>query len=818
MDKATYDDSLKNDIFNICNALGGFERIQNKDGSEKQIYRPGDECLACLKDLKEYLRLEGQVKIDVLHLLYSYETFNTDLIPILLNCTNLDNKRQNRLALACVELMVIMTWPEDPNEQARKMLEREDEEDDNSDIGANIDKRKEEHNIKKRKEKSFSKIKELVTARSRYKFYVLKKSIVMRQIYLLLEKYLIVESKGRSERDNNIIQLLLNFCRNLLAIDDPPNSESLSKNKRSQIHYDLILEFKDAQLIDLFLKLSTNKEEALEWDIILIDIFYRIFFGVNPDSLFINIKKETMWKAQKLLDEELSKREKRNNVNPHYKGSVWIINPDGPDLVVHKQQALKGDGLQALDDVKKKKYEKTKPFDDFDKSRKHRILNPQVQDCLKYIALYFLENGFKFLLRSLKKDLINGEYDEVPQTMVHYSYIVCYFLELRLLLKSKDIRVPSSRTESNPKDLHDFEIVAKVMDGDGIQLTFRMIRFLRERKLWSELHFVVEYLKQIFLTIKMLTISKDVCEKWVADELQLEIYRELMNLEIITELVREYKPHSHSIGYLQSVTAAAHVLLQLLENYAKSNKYMDCKKSRPRKRKNEKSHTTEDDFGSKVANDEHDESSENEQNQYINYKAIFEKVENKFANETIVKNYVMLLEEYQEVDSETIKHITMMFFRIARHCHLEAMFFKLSIMEIFYRILNDYSSTKKRLTYPQKDLKNFIEWIVNKLIIQFGKNPLMYAELLFPKNINDVKLLQGGYVYEIETKKQSDRSKNRSLRSPSVIPDDIPDNISDDIPDLIPDHIPELIPELIPESDGPASKNADEPVAQTIVD
>ncbi|CAI2169132.1 10035_t:CDS:2 [Funneliformis geosporum] len=672
MNKATYDDSLKNDIFNICNALGGFERVQNKDGSDKKIYRLGDECLSCLKDLKEYLRLEGQVKIDVLHLLYSYETFNTDLIPILLNCTNLDDKRQNRLALACVELMVIMTWPEDPNEQARDMLEREDEEDDNSDIGGNIDKKLEEYNIRKRKEKSFSKIKELLTARSRYKFYVLKKSEVMRQIYLLLEKYLVVESKERSERDNNIIRHLLNFCRNLLAIDDPPNSESLSKNKRSRIHYDLILEFKNTKLIDLFLKLSTSKDDALEWDIILIDIFYQIFFGVNSDSLFMDIKKETMWKAQKLLDEELAKKERRNNVNPHYKGSVWIINPDGPDLVVHKQKALKGDGLQALDDVKKKKYEKTKPFDEFDKSRKHQILNSHVQDCLKYIALFFLENGFKFLLRSLKKDLIN-----------------------------------------------------------------------------------VEYLKQIFLTIKMLTLSKDVCEKWVADELQLEIYRELMNLELITELVREYKPHSHSIGYLQSVIAAAHVLLHLLEKYSKSNKYMECKKSRPRKRKNEKSHTTEDNFDSKVADDYRDESSENEQNQNINYKAIFEKVENKFANEIIVKNYVMLLEEYQEIDSETIKHITMMFFRIARHCHLEAMFFKLSIMEIFYRILNDYSSTKKSLTYPQKDLKNFIEWIVNKLIIQFGKSPLMYVELLFPKNISDVNLLQSGYGYDIETKKQS---------------------------------------------------------------
>src|SRR5438045_7589729 len=132
MDKATYNDSLRDVIFNICNALGGFETVQ-----KKHIYQPGDECLACLKDLKEYLRLEGQVKIDVLHLLHNFETFNTDLIPILLNCTNLLDKRQNRLALACVELMVIMTWPEDPRSESREILEREDEEDDNIDIDVN---------------------------------------------------------------------------------------------------------------------------------------------------------------------------------------------------------------------------------------------------------------------------------------------------------------------------------------------------------------------------------------------------------------------------------------------------------------------------------------------------------------------------------------------------------------------------------------------------------------------------------------------------------------------------------------------------------
>src|ERR1043165_270415 len=101
MDKVTYDSSLKEVIFNICNALGGFETV-HKNNSEKYVYQPGDECLACLKDLKEYLRLEGQVKIDVLHLLHNFETLNADLIPILLSCTNLDDKRQNRLALACV--------------------------------------------------------------------------------------------------------------------------------------------------------------------------------------------------------------------------------------------------------------------------------------------------------------------------------------------------------------------------------------------------------------------------------------------------------------------------------------------------------------------------------------------------------------------------------------------------------------------------------------------------------------------------------------------------------------------------------------------
>ncbi|RIA89771.1 timeless protein C terminal region-domain-containing protein [Glomus cerebriforme] len=768
MDQATYSDSLRDVIFNICNALGGFETVQKNDGSRKHTYRPGDECLACLKDLKEYLRLKGQVKIDVLNLLYNFETFNTDLIPILLYCTNLHDKRQNRLALACVELMVIMTWPEDPNEQSREILERDDE-DNNIDFDINNSTKNEEHNNKKRKEPALSKIRELLTARSNYKFYVLKKSAVIYQIYLLLERYLGIVTKERTERDQNIIRLLLNFCRNLLAIDDPPNSESLSKNKRSQVHHDLILEYKNAKLIDLFLKLSTNKEDALEWDIILIDIFYHIFLGVNPNSLFVDIKKETMWKAQKLLNEELVKKGKRNNVNPHYKGSVWIINPDGPDLVVHKQKALKGDGLQALDDIKKKKYERTKPLDEFDRLRKQQILNPHVQDCLKSTALSFLENGFKFLLRSLKKDLINGEYDDIPQTMVHYSYIVRYFLELRLLLKQKNtiysylsssVSSDDRQKEPHSKNLYDFEIISKIMDGDGIRLAYRMIRLLREKKLWSELHFAVEYLKQNFLTIKVLASSEDVNEKWIADELQIEIYRELVDLEIIPELVREYKSHSQSIGYLQSAVATAHVFLQLLENCVKSNKYVEpCKKLQPLKKKNDKSHTTKETLDSNIMKNYHDEESENEEPN-INYKVIFGKIENKFVNEITVKNYTLLLEEYQEIDSESIKHVTMMFFRIAKHCQLEAMFFKLSIMEIFYRILKDYSDTKQRLNHPQKDLKTFIEWIVNKLIIQLKKNPLMYIELLFPKNISDVKLLQNEYVYEIENKK---RLKSRKV-------------------------------------------------------
>ncbi|GBB84673.1 hypothetical protein RclHR1_11240003 [Rhizophagus clarus] len=761
MDRATYTDSLREVIFNICNALGGFETVQQRDGSRKQIYQPGDECLACLKDLKEYLRLEGQVKIDVLHLLYSFETFNTDLIPILLNCTNLYDKRQNRLALACVELMVIMTWPEDPNEQSREILERENDGGSNIDIDVDFNENNEEHNNKKRKEPALSKIRELLTARSNYKFYVLKKPTVIQQIYFLLEKYLGIVTKERTERDQNIIRLLLNFCRNLLAIDDPPNSESLSKNKRSRIHHDLILEYKNAKLIDLLLKLLANKNDALDWDIILIDIFYHIFLGVNPNCLFIDIKRETIWKAQKLLNEEMTKKGKLNNVNPHYKGSVWIMNPDGPDLVIHKQKALKGDGLQALDDIKRKKYERTKPLDEFDKLRKHQILNPHVQDCLKSTALSFLVNGSKFLLRSLKKDLINGEYDEIPQTMVHYSYIVRYFLELRLLLKQEntidpDFTLSSSssiddrRKESYSKNLYDFEIVSKLIDGEGIMLAYRMIRLLREKKLWSELHFAVEYLKQSFLTIKVLASSDDIYEKCVADELQSEVCQELLNLEIIPELVKEYKSHSHSIGYLKSVIATAHVFLHLLENCLKSNKYVEPhKKSRLRK----KNHTTKETLDSEII--DYYEKNENEvQNQDINYRDIFEKIENKFANEIIVKNCIILLEEYQEIDSESIKHVTMMFFRIAKHCKLEAMFFKLSIMEIFNRILKDYSSTKQRLDHSQENLKIFIEWVVNKLITQLEKNPLIYIELLFPKNITDVKLLQNGYVYEIENKKR----------------------------------------------------------------
>lgn len=116
----------------------------------------------------------------------------------------------------------------------------------------------------------------------------------------------------------------------------------------------------------------------------------------------------------------------------------------------------------------------------------------------------------------------------------------------------------------------------------------------------------------------------------------------------------------------------------------------------------------------------------------------------KFISDEIIKNYCKILEEYNKLDDEELNYIVEFFYRIWYKYDLEGMFYKITIMFLFSRILDDIGH-RQEVTLGQDELLSFILNISNKLLSELPKNSLLYVELLYPKNSEDCKISQQGY-------------------------------------------------------------------------
>jgi replication fork protection complex subunit Tof1/Swi1 len=97
-------------ITSLVSALGGFSIDDDHGG-----YKLGDDALEVLRDLKKWIRFydEKTNRMDVARCLAEANIVGSDLLHILATWppTDNNNKYKARIALACLELMVPLTWP-----------------------------------------------------------------------------------------------------------------------------------------------------------------------------------------------------------------------------------------------------------------------------------------------------------------------------------------------------------------------------------------------------------------------------------------------------------------------------------------------------------------------------------------------------------------------------------------------------------------------------------------------------------------------------------------------------------------------------------
>ncbi|TPX63475.1 hypothetical protein SpCBS45565_g06554 [Spizellomyces sp. 'palustris'] len=727
-------------LLSICAALGGYEEkeVLGKDGQtvlEKQ-YVMGDEALACLRDVKRLLRKEDALSKErnIVRALGRWKILQTDLIPILMNA---HAANQDKIAQAVVQLFIPLTWPVDST---------------SADAA------------------------ELLEIQRGYKEAFLKEGVLAAILEELL-KPLSVNHRERSDRDNGLIGLILTLFRNLLAIKDVQAAVTATTEKymQSTLQEHLIQCMEKADIIQLLLSFagSMDQREYAEWNLILMEIFYYFFLERDPEAILAESKTASIELARLLEEEERRKRrEARKPASRHSRfggtlsfklsvGNRSVIpvvvvaslksQQDGQTFTVHNPASALNSVEEALDKDKAENRGQRKgmPQDEYQKQR--GIRSAEAARIYERTAKDFLENCFNGLMSSVKRDF-DMERDKVQDD--HYArffWLCSFFLKFQLCaLRQSQKSVQDIGTTPAPEGTLDFDTVTGFLNMRGLQFVFKRMRMSHDEKRWTELYLAVDCLKHMLLVLDAMSASTNEEYREASENMQSNMYYEHSSIEQIVSLVKNFKRQLH-LSYLKTLVEVVHILLKLLEEYARSKSIMFTRKKKGGNSK--KTPAVQDSTATDVTQDYdsgEEESVAQQKSDYVERQFRFEDIESAFASESVVSTYCALLKHYREVDERSLYHTTVMFHRIFVKSKAEAFFYKLSTLELFNRILTDTRMLPS--TKPHKELYGFIKYMLAKFFKKAVENPVLLVEVLFPKTKEDCRRIENGG--ELQTSEQ----------------------------------------------------------------
>ena len=244
---------LEPPIRSVVDALGGYEGGR---------YRLGDECYGCLKDLKKFWRKDDtDDDRTVARIFWSTRVLPNDLIPILLETAG-NGHVEDKRAIACTDLMTAMTWPIDLAEELKELDEAYDK-------GADYT--------------------QLLLSHIHYKAALLRPG-VLQALFAITLPCLARDAKERSERDVQIVNVVLYLVRNLAFIKDLPANMhgSADQAEFSTLQSRLVKGLSESNFVDLLLTIASNAaDDPLfnQWNTLALEILYLLFRGVKPSAL-----------------------------------------------------------------------------------------------------------------------------------------------------------------------------------------------------------------------------------------------------------------------------------------------------------------------------------------------------------------------------------------------------------------------------------------------------------------------------------------------------------------------------------------------------
>ncbi|KAF9301915.1 Topoisomerase 1-associated factor 1 [Mortierella antarctica] len=783
-------------LVSTCHALGGFEDRSERMDDASQVYVMGDECLECLKDIKKFIKYYDEPGDNVvLNFLGKMGVLEKDLIPIMLLNTPADNSTKERLVLACIELMVPMTWIID----IKALQEIATMEEDSSIVG----------NL-------YAKTEIL----RKYKKAFLQPG-VLGAVFAILLKPLEVEHRMRTTRDQAVIRLGLSLFRNLVAIPDTESSitGTMEQFISSIMQEELLRRYQDENIMALLVTLasSASDPQLAEWNSLTLEVFYYIFSGIEPDDLIPTVNGSVKnSQLQDMLNKEQQAKANQSTAgrkrHDRFGTTGEVRLKDGTRMVLHKNGALFTPFENQLDEIKKPRA-KTKRQIEFGEYKKN--LSKSGALMLRNLAMNMLDSCFNPLFGSLRKDMESrrervkdhhhGQYLYLMGFLLKYQrqysdYLGKQYHERKRKMTDRQLQALKQEYKENMKQCN-FGLVGTAVQVKSVFQVVQMMREKSELKEWEMVRRAMDCFQEILMTLHAMFKSSDEAYKDASNSVQNNLYYEGATLELFLDLARNYKTQSKK--YLHTLTRMIHILLKTLENYSKSTDYMYVRKKRTiAKKKAEKAATEAQGDGAQNAeaqanedlpqvdqldlgdegerngqerDQDEEEAEENEQTHTMTeHKFLFSEYERRFATENIVQTYCTFLEDYKELNETELHWTSSMFHRIAVNCANLAVFYKLSTLQLFHQILQDNKEPTRR------DLVPTTNYIVHQFFKKLQEYPPLIVEVMFPKTSKSCLTINVGPEVAEQKAEAAAAKKEKQLENTEMqIDDTIP--LSDQI-------------------------------------
>lgn len=757
---------LRAHISVLVSALGGPDH-----STEEGLYKLGHDALACLKDLKRWIRSvdEKSSSFDVALACADCGLVTNDLIVILCQWYKPSDKVKRtksveKIMLASLELLVLLTWPIDVNRKSP---------------------------INEYTARSNARRAQLI-----YKHNILnyKLGLTLKAVISLGLKALTTPREDREPRDVNILRLILFFIRNVLYIEPLPASKSSKGfNNSSDLPNGMNLEdintssvlttFEKHKVLLFLTSIAHSVLSELTDDSfgqVVMECLSLLTKGIDVTSLFSSSPKTSIAKdaarsasevapassaaglhLQDLLNEETRrKRLQKNTLSTRHGRFGTLLSIRSTDdtgfYTVSGQEALSSthDTLDKLDRSKKWHRMSNFKYDSngyFPKSSV--ILNLSNQLILKSFVNEFLLSGcFNNVLRFVGQILtsVSNEHGLGRAGILEAidgHELASYFMTVAWFLSYKRERLAhyeqQNKAPLGDEDGLDYGSVGEALSEVNFILLVSYLRSAHDAKDYDSLHVAMTCFREMLLIAHAIfTKARTQREIELESEADVNEDRELAEgiirkyfsqkhfLDVIIDIPKQASKHSPE--YLKVVVSTVHILLKSFESLANEDVKLFIKTRRRISKLNRQGGLNKDmdqQHWHLIDRDSDDEDAEAEMRYIVQERKLdFKNTEVKFFHSDTVSTHIQYLSKFEDLSFEEIKRGISFFHRLFVVRKDFSALYRLDFINTIYR-LRHYLPRNSNI---RGHVEDFIVYYMKKFKEALDRFPVA-LELLFPR-------------------------------------------------------------------------------------